>query len=287
MGGEPREHPPGTEKPRRVPPRGLRYELVSCGLSGHELVGTDAAHVRDEDALFVRESGGLRWHRCLRCDSWLPQPIPEHPAREFPPERDEIELPLRGRPLRDKYVLRLIAIDRALHFVVLGVLAAAIFGFLGYRSQLRHEFFHVVSGIQGGVGGVTSTDEGGILGELSRAFSLRRSALYALGFVVAAYAVLEGVEAVGLWRRKRWAEYLTFVATTVLFAPEIYELTKRLSPLKILTILINVAVVVYLLVAKRLFGVRGGGRAEREEIEQDMGWEALERKLPAPHHATP
>lgn len=276
-------HPPGTERPRRVPPRGLRYELISCGLAGHELVGTDAAELREADALFARESGGLRWYRCLRCDSWLPQPIPDHPARPHPPDRDEIELPLRGRPLRDKYVLRLIAVDRAVHFLVLATLAAAIFGFLSHRTQLRHAFFRILSGVQGGVGGVTaSARDGGILGELERAFSLRQSTLWLLGLVIAAYALLEGVEAVGLWLRRRWAEYLTFVATTLLFAPEIYELTKRLSALKILTILVNVAIVSYLLVAKRLFGIRGGGRAEREEIERDAGWAALERTLPAP-----
>jgi uncharacterized membrane protein (DUF2068 family) len=281
------EHPPGTEKPRRVLPRGLRYELISCGIAGHELVGTDAAAVRDEDALFAREAGGLRWYRCLRCDSWLPQPLPESPARPFPPHRDDIELPLRGRPLRDKYVLRLIAIDRAVHFLVLAVLAAAIFAFLDNRTQLRHEFFHIVSGLQGGVGGVTSTGRGGILGDLDRLFSLRQSTLKLLGVVIAAYAVLEGVEAVGLWLRKRWAEYLTFVATVLLFVPEIYELSKKLSPLKIVTIAINVAIVGYLLVAKRLFGVRGGGKAEREEIERDTGWDALERTLPASTHPTP
>ena len=56
---------------------------------------------------------GVRWHRCLRCDSWLPFPPPEDPVRRHPPDRDEIELPLRGKPLRDKIVLRVIAVDRA------------------------------------------------------------------------------------------------------------------------------------------------------------------------------
>lgn len=281
-------HPPGTERPRRVPPRGLRYELVSCGIAGHELVGTDAAELRDADAIFAREGEGVRWYRCLRCDSWLPQPIPEHPTREHPPERDEIELPLRGRPLRDKYVLRVIAVDRAIHFLVLALLAAAVFGFLSHRAQLHHAFFRIVSGLQGGLGGVAASGhQGGLVGELDRLFSLRESTLWRLGVVIAAYALLEGVEAVGLWRRKRWAEYLTFIATTLLFAPEIYELTKRLSPLKIVAILVNVGIVIYLLVAKRLFGIRGGGRAEREEIARDTGWAALERRLPAPRHGTP
>jgi hypothetical protein len=46
--------PPGTERPRRYLPK-LRYELIDCGLHGHELLGTDAARLRDEDALFARE----------------------------------------------------------------------------------------------------------------------------------------------------------------------------------------------------------------------------------------
>jgi uncharacterized membrane protein (DUF2068 family) len=269
-------------------PRGLRWELISCGLLGHELVGTDAAELRERDAIFAREGGeGIRWHRCVRCDSWLPQPRPTSPARRFPPERDQIALPLRGRPLRDKYVLRLIAVDRAVHFIVLAALAVAIFLFLDNRLQLRHAFFRIVTGVQGGVGGVASSERGGLVGELDRLFKLKQSTLHALGFVIAAYAVLEGVEALGLWFRRRWAEYLTFTATVLLFVPEIYELTKRLSPLKIVTLLVNAAIVAYLLFAKRLFGVRGGGRAEREEIERDSGWQALERRLPAPAHGTP
>jgi hypothetical protein len=100
---------PGTERPRRFRPK-LRYELIGCGLHGHEILGTDAAALRSEDELFARDSGGLRWYRCLRCDSWLPLTPPEHPVRKYPPARDEIMVPLRGKPLRDRYVLRLIAV---------------------------------------------------------------------------------------------------------------------------------------------------------------------------------
>lgn len=39
--------------------------------------------------------------------------------------RADHTLPLRGRPLRERYVLGLIALDRAVHFVVLAVLAVA------------------------------------------------------------------------------------------------------------------------------------------------------------------
>ena len=108
---------PGTEEPRRFRPK-LRYELIGCGLHGHEIVGMDAAALRAEDELFARESGGLRWYRCMRCDSWVALTPPDHPIRKYPPSRDEITLPLRGKPLRDRYVLRLIAVDRLVHFLV-------------------------------------------------------------------------------------------------------------------------------------------------------------------------
>ena len=85
----------------------------------------------------------------------------------------------------------------------------------------------------------------------------------------------------GLWRAKRWAEYLTFIATTLLLIPEIYELTGAITATKIITLVINLVVVGYLLFAKRLFGLRGGGRAETAERDRDSGWPALERSLPA------
>jgi len=46
--------------------------------------------------------------------------------------------------------------------------------------------------------------------------------------------------------------------------------------LKILALIINLAIVAYLLFAKRLFGIRGGGEAERAELDWDREWEALE-----------
>ncbi|HET8674116.1 MAG TPA: DUF2127 domain-containing protein [Thermoleophilaceae bacterium] len=283
---------PGVEKPRRFRPK-FHYELIACGFAGHELIGTDAAELRPEDALVARAGpDGLRWYRCLRCDSWLPLPKPAEPARQHPPERWQIELPLRGLALRDKIVLRLIAIDRALHFVVLSALAVAIFFFAANSNRLRHPVFKVLADIQSGLGGPARNSRRGVVYEIHHLFSLSSGTLTKVGIVVCAYAVLEGAEAIGLWRRRRWAEYLTFVATTVLLPLEIYEIANRASALKALTLAINIAVVVYLLLAKRLFGLRGGARAEQEERARDSGWEALERATPglaspAPSAAVP
>src|ERR1700755_2665344 len=188
---------PGTERPRRFRPK-LRYELIGCGLHGHEILGTDAAALRAEDELFARDSGGLRWYRCLRCDPGLALPPREHPARKYPPARDEIMLPLRGKPLRDRYILRLIAVDRMLHFLVLSALAAAVFLFADNRAALDAEFTRILNDLQGGVGGPMTNSTRGIVHDLRTLFAVSITNLYLAGAAIAAYAGLEGVEAVGL-----------------------------------------------------------------------------------------
>ena len=265
-------------KPSRFRPR-FHYELLVCGVAGHELIGIDAREIRPPDWLVARVIDGVRWHRCLRCDSWLPVPAPHVAARESPPDRGEIELPLRGKPLRDKIVLRLIAINRALHFVVLGAIAAFVFVFASHRDALRGRFYRVVVDLQTGANSGHPAQHG-LLHDVDRAFSLQSSTLKLVAAVFAAYALVEGVEAWGLWYQKRWAEYLTFLVTTSLLPLEVYELAHRLSPFKVVAFVINVAVVGYLLWAKRLFGVRGGVAAEAREREEDIGWEALERTAP-------
>jgi uncharacterized membrane protein (DUF2068 family) len=53
-------------------------------------------------------------------------------------------------------------------------------------------------------------------------------------------------EGVGLALRKRWAEYLTILTTASLLPLELYEIAKRFSTAKIFVLLVNIAVVVYL-----------------------------------------
>jgi uncharacterized membrane protein (DUF2068 family) len=67
------------------------------------------------------------------------------------------------------------------------------------------------------------------------------------GVAAIAYGVLEGAEAYGLFKRRRWGEWLTVVATSLLFIPEIWELTKSATFLKVGAVIVNIAVVVYLL----------------------------------------
>ena len=55
----------------------------------------------------------------------------------------------------------------------------------------------------------------GLLGEIDKLFTLQSSRLHLFAIVILAYAAIEGIEAVGLWYQRRWAEYLTFLVTVV------------------------------------------------------------------------
>ncbi len=255
-----------------------RYELIACAFGGHVLVGTDVRTITPDDRLIVRQFDGLRWYRCLRCDSWIPRPPPEAPTVETVPARDDIAVPLRGRGLRDRYVLRLIAVERAVHVVVLSGLAAAVFLFIGHRATLRHDYVSIINGLFGSSGGPDARK--GLLGDFRHLFIISPSHLYDIGFLLVAYASLEAVEMVGLWFAKRWAEYLTFVATTLFVPLEVYELLSGFGWLKLVTFIVNLAVVVYLLLGKRLFGLRGGHAADLARRRADGGWEAIERRDP-------
>lgn len=274
------EHPAAGTPPPRHPSswRHPNWELLVCGVRGHELAGTNVSELRRQDTIFACEdAGGTRWHRCLRCDSWLAMAPPAHPAHPHPPERGEIELPLRGKPLRDKLVLRLIAIDRAFHFFVLGAFGVLVLVFAADRGTLRHTFYKVAGDLQGGIAFERSHTAHGLWHDLYDAFTTSSSHLHLLGAVLLAYSAVEGIEAVGLWYQRRWAEYLTFLVTTSLLPLEIYEIFDRPTVFKVLAFVVNVAIVVYLLLAKRLFGLRGGAAADEAESEHDRGWEAFER----------
>jgi len=71
--------------------------------------------------------------------------------------------------------------------------------------------------------------------------------LEVLGVAAFAYATLYTVEGIGLWNGRRWAEYLTVIATSSFIPFEIYELARRLTWIRLTGLIINVAVAVYLI----------------------------------------
>jgi uncharacterized membrane protein (DUF2068 family) len=60
------------------------------------------------------------------------------------------------------------------------------------------------------------------------------------------YSAIFFTEGMGLWFRKRWAEYFTIITTASFLPLEVYELVRRFSGGKVLALVINLAVVAYL-----------------------------------------
>lgn len=94
------------------------------------------------------------------------------------------------------------------------------------------------------------------------AFSSRTVLLIGIGALL--FGALEMTEAIGLARRRRWAEYLTVIAGCIGIPLEVSEVLARQTPLRIGILLINVAIVIYLAWQKHLFGLRGGVATETE-----------------------
>jgi uncharacterized membrane protein (DUF2068 family) len=206
-------------------------------------------------------------------------PPPERPRWSHPPDRAELELPLRGRALRDKIVLRLIAVDRALHFVVLGVLAGLAFTLASHRAKLTHLIDRLNAFFYGSRTNSNATPHG-LPHEIERLLTLNVNTYRLIGLAAAAYALLEGAEAYGLWFQRRWAEYLTCVATTLFVPYEVYELLAKVTVFRVGAFVVNLAILLYLLLAKRLFGLRGGAAADEAARERDSGWAAFEKLTP-------
>lgn len=73
----------------------------------------------------------------------------------------------------------------------------------------------------------------------------------ALGGLAFGYALLFLIEGTGLLMRKRWAEWFTIIVTGSLLPFEIYELFKGATAAKIAAVVINIAVVIYLVISVR------------------------------------
>jgi uncharacterized membrane protein (DUF2068 family) len=258
-------------------PRHWSAETWICSLRGHCVPVASARRLRDEDAPIGFEVDGDRFGRCLRCDAWLPAAVPDEPAFDVVPPLSELELPRRSDRLRDAIVMRLIAIERAVHSfafallaVVLVVLDSHLTSLHDAAQNVRDQLDSVAS--QSGRASSRTFVDGGV----ARVLGLHRTTITVLAVTATVYAVVEGVEAVGLWLERRWAEYLTVIATAGFLPFEVHELVTRVTAFRLGAFVVNVALVVFLLWSKRLFGVRGGPRGG-DEFDWD---DALARPEP-------
>jgi uncharacterized membrane protein (DUF2068 family) len=233
------------------------WNLRACGRSGHETYAPDEEGLRER--LRVTTPAGEAW-RCLRCATYVVGPV-----KGSGPADDAPEVP-RGRLLRDRWLMRLLAAERALRGLGLVLLAIGVFVFRNRRDSLHQSFnqdLPLLRPLADQIG--WDIDNSKVVQSVDKAFSLSPTTLVWIAVGLLAYAAIQFVEGTGLWLMKRWGEYFAVVATSVFLPVEIYEITERVTALRVALLLVNIAAVAWLVWSKRLFGVRGGGAAFHAE----------------------
>jgi uncharacterized membrane protein (DUF2068 family) len=231
----------------------MDWSLLGCGASGHVTFAPDEAGLRERLSVSTRE--GAAW-RCLRCGTFVVgEPDSSGPVSAAPRVR-------RGKELRSAFILRVFAVERFLRAIIFGALAVAIWRFGSSRLSIEAAYEQMLPALRGLLRQLGfNVNHSKLLGLIQHAFTLNSRTLTWLALAAGAYAVIEIIEAVGLWLLKRWGEYFAMIATSIGIPYEIYDLTAKVTVLRLVAFVINVALVVYLVVTKRLFGVRGGKKA--------------------------
>ena len=236
----------------------MDWSLFACARQGHVTYAPDEPELRDR--LNASTAGGTAW-RCLRCGAFVAgEPHGRGPAESAPLLR-------RGRELRDELILRVFAVERFIRFAVLGGAAYGVWRFTYDRAGIQRAFNHDLPAIRALYADLGfNVSHSKLLGLIQHSFTLDSRTLTYLALGLAAYALVELAEGIGLWLGRRWGEYFAMVATSVFLPYEIYDLTVKITWLRLGALLINLLLVVYLVWSKRLFGVRGGRAAYQARL---------------------
>ncbi len=86
---------------------------------------------------------------------------------------------------------------------------------------------------------------------LEKAGLIDPRSLERIGILSMFYSLLFYIEGIGLWRRKRWGEWITVIVTGSFVPIEIYEVVKKPGPIKITFFSVNLAILIFLIVLLR------------------------------------
>lgn len=75
--------------------------------------------------------------------------------------------------------------------------------------------------------------------------------LWMMAGFAALYAAVRGIEAYGLWKERRWAEWFALASGGIYLPVEVYELFHHVTWIKAVVLLTNLAVVIYMAYALR------------------------------------
>jgi uncharacterized membrane protein (DUF2068 family) len=256
----------------------MDWSLLGCGARGHVTFAPDEPALRERFGQATRE--GPAW-RCLRCGTFvIGDATVAGPAAAAPGVR-------RGKEIRSAFILRVFAVERLLRALVFGVLAVAVWRFAASRLSIEKAYDRELPALKALLRQLGfNVNHSRLLGLIQHAFTLNSRTLGYLAMGAAAYAVIELVEGTGLWLLKRWGEYFAMVATSLGLPFEVYDLTAKVTVLRVVAFVINLALVAYLVVTKRLFGARGGRTAYEARLRGESVLQAEIDALDAERRAS-
>jgi len=255
----------------------VNWNLFGCFRKGHVTYAPDEPELRNR--LMAQTAVGTAW-RCLRCGAFVTDG--QHssgPASAAPLIR-------RGKELRSELILRVFAVERFLRFLVIGAAAYGVWRFRYDQANIERAYNNDLPAIRALYRDLGfDFNHSRLLGLIQDSFMLTPRTLTFLAIGLAVYALIELVESVGLWLGKRWGEYFAMVATSIFLPYEIYDLTVKVTWLRVGALVVNLLLVIYLVWAKRLFGVRGGKAAYEAKLRGESVIEVEQAALAPPAKA--
>ncbi|HEV7192402.1 MAG TPA: DUF2127 domain-containing protein [Jatrophihabitantaceae bacterium] len=238
----------------------MDWSLRHCARKGHVTYAPDEPEYRSR--LEAQTPLGDGW-RCLRCGDYvLGEPQGSGAAADAP-------VLLRGKALRSAFILRALAIERWVRGLVLVALAYAVWRLKSTQVSLKELFARDLKSLRPFFDQIHfNVADSSTVHSIQKVLDAKPSTLNLIVGGLLLYGGLQLLEGVGLWSLKRWGEYVAVVGTTLFIPLEVYELTQKATWLKASILVINVAAVLYLLLSKRLFGIRGGHRAYEASLRE-------------------
>ena len=230
------------------------------------------------EGLHAQTPVGDAW-KCLRCGAFIPgQPFEHGPAAHAPAV-------LHDRQIRDRLIIRFLAVERGLRGLIVWFVAWLVWQLRSSVESLEVLLAKTLSAVKPIADQLGwNLKDSHLIHLLNNAVTSSHQTLTWVFVALTSYGLLQGVEAVGLWLMKRWAEYLTVVATSLFIPIEIYEIASKVTVLRVGALVVNIGAVIWLVWTKHLFGINGGAAAAHEDVP--VGREAIEYALEM-HTATP
>jgi uncharacterized membrane protein (DUF2068 family) len=257
----------------------MDWNLRTCSRKGHVTYAPDEPEFRRR--LETDTPLGPGW-RCLRCGTYvLGEPHGSGPAENAP-------VLLRGKQLRSAFILRALAIERWVRGLVLILIAAAVFKLKSTQVSVKELFEKDLTSLKPFFDQIHfNVSDSATVHSIEKILNAKSSTLNLIAFGILLYGLLQVAEGIGLWSLKRWGEYVAVVGTTLFIPLEIYEIVEKVSWLKIAVLAVNIAAVLYLLLSKRLFGLRGGHAAYEAALHEAslLEVEQSAELTPQPKHA--